>query len=529
MKIILDYLAATPIFAIFLSLALGYVLARIKIGPVTLGATIGTLLVSFILSRFVTFSIDGILVNVFSLLFCFTLGYEAGPSFFRSLVSNGVKYVLHTVFFCLSAFAFLVLLGKLGIVEESVIIGIAAGALTQTSILTVADNSSIAYAVTYIFGTVLAILFASVIAPRLLGTDLATAVRNNIKRNGRSTVSDAEDYVRVSSVSMRAYRIDEGSKYVGKSIEELEDDYEHVLEIERMFRNGEELKFDQSTVIAPGDIISVIGSARQFIRIDDHLTEIDDSKYTEAEVVNRDVILAEDFKGNIVDALSAHGVILRKVRVNMRNIPVTEEMVLKKGTILKVSGLKTAVAKAADSLGYIRENGDITDVPFVFAALALGVFLGSLSFWGFSFGGSTCALITGLVCGWYSNRNPKLGAFPSGTRWFLKSVGLNLFIAVKGLTTGTFELDKTLLIMIGLGIAVTLVPHVLSLFFAKLVLKMDDADIMGCQCGSGTCTAALNALLDRSGSTVFVTSFATSNAVSNILLTVVGILVASAL
>ena len=109
----------------------------------------------------------------------------------------------------------------------------------------------------------------------------------------------------------------------------------------------------------------------------------------------------------------------------------------------------------------------------------------------------------------------------------MKSVGLNLFIAVKGLTTGRFDFDSKLLLIIGLGIAVTLIPHIITLLFSKYVLKMDDADILGGQCGSGTCTAALNAITDSTGSTVFVTSFATTNAIANILLTIVGVVLSS--
>ena len=83
------------------------------------------------------------------------------------------------------------------------------------------------------------------------------------------------------------------------------------------------------------------------------------------------------------------------------------------------------------------------------------------------------------------------------------------------------------MVIVGIGFAVTLLPHIITLLIGKYLLRMDDADNLGCACGSGTCTAALNAISDSAGSTVFVTGFATSNAVANITLTVVGVLLAA--
>ena len=125
MKFILDYLSQNPILAICICLALGYCIGLIKIKTFSFGATIGTLVVGFILSRFTSFTIPGILVTLFSLLFCFTLGYEAGPAFFKSLKSNGIKFVLQAVIFCICAFVFLYVLGLTGVLDRDTVIGMA--------------------------------------------------------------------------------------------------------------------------------------------------------------------------------------------------------------------------------------------------------------------------------------------------------------------------------------------------------------------------------------------------------------------
>ena len=133
------------------------------------------------------------------------------------------------------------------------------------------------------------------------------------------------------------------------------------------------------------------------------------------------------------------------------------------------------------------------------------------------------------MCGWYYNKKPRYGRYPDGARWILKSLGLNLFIAAKALTTGSFAMDSKMLLILGIGIAVTLIPHIVTLLFCKYVLKMDDADSLGGQCGSGTCSAALNSLIDSAGSSVFTAGYATTNAIANILLTVLGVLLSALL
>jgi len=92
-----------------------------------------------------------------------------------------------------------------------------------------------------------------------------------------------------------------------------------------------------------------------------------------------------------------------------------------------------------------------------------------------------------------------------------------------------FVFDLKLLLVIAVGIGVTLLTHLITLLFCRFVLKMDTVDILGGQCGSGTCTAALNSLTDATGSPVFSASFATTNAISNILLTVVGVILSGLL
>lgn len=536
MQAIFEFLTKNPILALSICLAVGYCIGYIKIKSFSFGATVGTLVVGFVLSRFATFEIPGILASMFSLFFCFTIGYEAGPAFFKNLKSNGIKFLCQAVFFCVVAFGVLYAIGISGILDKDAVIGMAAGALTQTSILTVADGlgdmAAISYAMTYMTGTFLAILFVSVIGPKIIRTSPIAAAKQKISKSGNTAIvkTDDED-VRLAPVYPRAFRVDAGSKYIGKTVEELEDCFSHSLEVVKFFRNGNPMEIARETVIEEGDILTVISAVRNMIELDDeYMYEVGEREYLAVEISTKEIIITEESVETLIDALSVYGIVLRSVTLkNGKRAKIDDSLTIEKGMTIKVSGVETSIRKVADKLGYIKEIGSITDIPYVFGALAAAIVFGALKIAGFGLGDSTSALILGLVCGWYYNKKPRYGRYPDGARWVLKSLGLNLFIAAKALTTGSFAMDSKMLLILGIGIAVTLIPHIVTLLFCKYVLKMDDADSLGGQCGSGTCSAALNSLIDSSGSTVFTASYATTNAIANILLTVLGVLLSALL
>ena len=536
MQLILDFLSANPILGICLCLAIGYSIGFIRIGSFTVGATIGTLLVGFVLSRFASFEIPGILLNLFLLLFCFTVGYEAGPAFFRSLRSNGVKFVLHAIVFSVSALLVLYAVALTGLFDRDTLIGMAAGALTQTSILTVVDGlgdmSSIAYAVTYTTGTLLPIIFVPMLAPKLIRTTPIMAAKQKLtKQNaGRSGLDEAEN-VRFAPLFPRAYCVTRGASYIGRTIEDLEADFGHSLEVVKLFRKEKELSLSQGLVIAENDVLTVISTAEHMIALDDeYMCEVSCRQYLSLSVVSKEIIVTEDVSTPLANLLNTHGIVFRgAVTKNGKKLRDPLGITPTKGMLIKVSGVDTSIAKLAEQIGYVKEIGTTTDVPFVFSALAISIVLGAFKILGFGLGDSTCALIIGLVCGWYCNKNPKYGVYPESTRWFMKNVGLNLFIAAKALSTKAFSFDTTILMILGIGLAVTLLPHILTLLFCKYALRMDDADNLGGLCGSGTITPALNGLIDAAGSSVFTASYATTNAVANILLTVLGVVFAALL
>src|SRR2546430_14444206 len=103
-----------PELAIFLTLALGFFIGRLRIGTFSLGTVVGTLLAGVLVGQ-LDIKVPPIVKAVFFDLFLFTTGYKVGPQFFRGLKKDALPQLAVTVVLCvtclLSAFAASKLLG----------------------------------------------------------------------------------------------------------------------------------------------------------------------------------------------------------------------------------------------------------------------------------------------------------------------------------------------------------------------------------------------------------------------------------
>jgi len=73
-----------PELAVFLTLALGYLLGRIKLGSFAIGSVTGVLIAGVLIGQ-MTITISANVKAVFFLLFLFAIGYKVGPQFFGGL------------------------------------------------------------------------------------------------------------------------------------------------------------------------------------------------------------------------------------------------------------------------------------------------------------------------------------------------------------------------------------------------------------------------------------------------------------
>ena len=104
MEFVSRILEAAPVLAIFVSVALGYLIGKIKIGRFVLGGIAGTLIVGVVVGQ-LGVNVDDNIKNIFFALFIYAVGYQGGPQFFHALNPRTLNQLLSAFVMCLAGTA----------------------------------------------------------------------------------------------------------------------------------------------------------------------------------------------------------------------------------------------------------------------------------------------------------------------------------------------------------------------------------------------------------------------------------------
>ena len=137
---IMAVVQASPEVLVFLSLAIGYLIGKIKIRGFGIGTTASVLLVAMVLGQF-TIDVPPILKSIAFALFAFCIGYQVGPQFFGALRKEGLNYLMISIVVVLAGLATAILLGKALHFDRGTTAGLFAGAMTQSAVIGTADGA----------------------------------------------------------------------------------------------------------------------------------------------------------------------------------------------------------------------------------------------------------------------------------------------------------------------------------------------------------------------------------------------------
>jgi putative transport protein len=283
MDYVVRALRENPELAVFLTLAVGFLIGRLKIGSFSLGTVVGTLLAGVLIGQ-LDIKVPSTVKSIFFLLFLFSTGYKVGPQFFRGLKRDAIPQMALTVVLCvtclLTAFAFAKLLGYdigtaagllAGAFSESTVIGTAGDAIQRLGISSaektaLMNNIPVAYAVTYLIGAAAVVWFLPTMGPKLMGINL----REEGARQQAEIAGSAELGLGVMSAArhfdIRAYRV-ANTGLANKTVGELEALPKDARIFVVRLRRGEEiLETTPTTVIRQNDVVAV--AARQEIHVE---------------------------------------------------------------------------------------------------------------------------------------------------------------------------------------------------------------------------------------------------------------------
>jgi len=484
-------------FSLFLIVALGFMLGRIKIKGLSLDVS-AVIFIALLFGHFGVI-IPKELGNFGLVLFIFTIGIQAGPGFFDSFRSKGKTLILITMLIICSACLTAVGLKYAFDIDTPSVVGLIAGALTSTPGLAVAIDSthsplaSIAYGIAYPFGVIGVILFVKLL-PKIMRVNLDQEARRlEIERRGQ-----------FPELGTCIYRVTNASVF-NRSLMQINARAMTGAVISRLKHKDEISIPTAHTVLHEGDYIQAVGSEESLNQLSvligereegelplDKTQEIESLLLTKKDMINKqlgDLNLQKNF-----------GCTVTRVRRSGIDLSPSPDLALKFGDKLMV-GEKEGIKGVARLLGNNAKKLSDTDFFPIAMGIVLGVLFGKLNIsfsdtLSFSPGLTGGVLMVALVLSAVGKTGPIIWSMSGPANQLLRQLGLLLFLAEVGTSAGknlvaTFQ--ESGLLMFGVGAAITVVPMLVAVIVGRLVFKINILDLLGTITGGMTSTPGLAA------------------------------------
>src|SRR5436190_441922 len=255
-----------PEIAIFLALALGYYFGKFTYKGIGLGSVTATLIAAVVIGQ-IGITISQPLKAFSFLMFLFAVGYAVGPQFVRGIASSG---------------------------------------LPPDQAKALLDSMPIAYAVTYMFGTMGSAIVIAIIGPKLLGINLVAACKDYEEKHGGGKKELGGPGTAWTRWAVRAYKVQPGGKAAGLRVAEAEslvpDARGFIL---RIRRNGQIAEATSDTVLREGDVVAVVGPRDVLVNVLGAAVEVEDRELLAVPVEGVDVLVTnKEVDGKTLEELA---------------------------------------------------------------------------------------------------------------------------------------------------------------------------------------------------------------------------------
>lgn len=518
---------AHSIFVLALVIAVGTVLAKIKVGGISLGAT-WILFAGIVASHFgMTLHTDTLnFVRDFGLtLFVFSIGLQIGPSFFSSLRHGGIRQMWLSIVTMLigAVVAYLLFLATdtplqtmIGVMDGAVANTPAMGATQQAYLdLTGIDDKHIplSFAVAYPIGVV-AVILAFMILRKLLRVDIAKE-RDIVSQSMSGNKFAAKFSIEVTNRQME-----------GKSVGEIRQIIARQFVISRISHDGNKAFIaDATSKVHCGDKVFVVCGAEDkeailaFLGREIEMLEEEWGEF-EGQLVSRRIVVTQpNINGKrFVDLRLRTKYGINITRVNRAGVDIIphQGMELQLGDKVMVVGSEEAINEVSKLLGNSLKKLHEPHIFTLFLGIALGVLVGSIPFieapQPIKLGLAAGPMLMAIIIGRFGTHWHLITYTTLSANLMLREVGLAMFLASVGLASGQGFVEAVVgggYIWLLYALIIAIVPLLVVGVYARLRYKMDLFTIMGMLSGSMTNPIALNYANSLAGSDMPAISYAT--------------------
>ncbi|MDD3860528.1 MAG: TrkA C-terminal domain-containing protein [Bacteroidales bacterium] len=487
----------TPYFALFLIMIVGLLIGNIKFKGI--GLDISAILFVAMAFGYFGLKIPSDLKNIGLVLFIFTIGFQAGPSFFETFKRDGKKLVLLTFIIVLSSAIITIICALAFGFNGALAGGLFTGGITSTpglaalSELSDSGDSIIGYGIAYPFGVIGVVLFVKLF-PRIFRMDIKKAELD----------FDNEISEKFPKIVNKNYIV-ENPEVIGKTICDLHFRQVTGANISRVLQNGTAFTPHHDTILHSGSIIKAVGTEEALNKVRDLI-----GRQTELGIAlnqNYDVrfIIVTNKKvlDKSVDELhlqSRYNIIVTRIRRSGVDFSATSNIHLQFGDKIKVAGTKDDIKKLTAELG--DEANKLYEANYIPVAIGiiLGVLIGQLNLkigkFDLSLGLTGGVMAVAIVLSRIRKIGPVVFSLTSAANQILRQIGLILFLVSVGTEAGSgimSTLKNDGMNMFLAGALITLFPMIIGVIFAKHFLKMDVLKLLGGITGGMTSTPGLAA------------------------------------
>ena len=502
---------AHSVLILALVVALGVMLGKLKVAGVSLGVT-GILFVGIGFSYF-GMNVDEHLMHFLKefglILFVYSIGLQVGPGFFSSFRKGGVTLNKLAVLVVALGGATTVALYYITGLSMTTMVGVMSGAVTNTPGLGAAQQAfsdmhagadapdiATGYAVAYPLGVVGAIL-------TLIG--LRYLLRIDVKREEAAAGQDSDAQKDLTTRRLSVEIVNAAVN--GKTVAEIRDLALRYFFISRISRGGVSPELaDASTALHCGDRILLIAAPRDveaLVALLGREVDAEPMVHDKAMISRRILITKPELNGKTLSELrvrSTCGVTITRINRSGIDLVASGNLQLQIGDRVTVVGPELSVAHAERLFGNSLKRLNHPNLIPIFTGIALGVLLGSISFWipgipqPVKLGLAGGPLIVAILIGRYGPHYKLVTYTTMSANLMLREVGISLFLAGVGLGAGE-EFVPTLAaggyVWIAYGAVITVVPLLLAGIFGRFYYKLNYYTLIGVLSGASTNPPAL--------------------------------------
>ncbi len=489
-------------FVLFAILTIGAWIGQWSWRGISLG-TAGVLFAALVFGHF-GLSIPKEVMDFGLILFVYSVGLTAGPSFFRTFRRRGMQFVVLAIVIVGSGALLTALAAYLLKLSPALAAGLYTGAMTCTPALaSVLDSlhriapdeaalASVGYGIAYPF---------SMISIVLIVQFLPTLLKRPVKIEEGQWLAEKE--VESPGLVAHQFRIT-NPNCDGRTVAEVNPRRLAQVNLSRVKHGDRVFAATPETVLYLGDIVMAVGSADELDKMTLLLGERTDERMdVNAEVLSVDVeVMDESLTGKTLAHMRVweqFTVVITRIRRQGLEIVPHGRVTLEMGDGIRVVGEKSAVESfVARAQGSPRRASETSMTAYLFGLL-IGVLIGLIPVpvgegVTVKLGMAGGVFLTSLLIGHFGRIGPFRLYVPPAAKNLTRELGLMLFLAGAGTNAGAHLVDVLQdqgWILLAAGAFITLLSALAGLLVMIKVYKLNLLSAMGALTASMTNPPAL--------------------------------------